>query len=416
MGKEAISYEDLVNANEKIKHFCAPSMAEAVFTSNKSTTKRFKNTWINNVKKNLPLYHKHGSFREAFGGFGIRKAVIGVGAGPSFNKNKHVLKKIYELNLIHPTLNDQPFIIFATNKQLKPLLNMGIYPHFTFLVDAGDALMPQFKNIPDWAKSSIIVAGLHTSNKILKYWDKRGGKICFYAIKGGVDEEYLRENTKIDPDPLVVPQGGNVLNTMWMISLNTLGSDVFMMVGNDLAYKYSEDEAERAKSFYADGDYRLNILNKRNEAESKTVYPAFKLFESSIVKGKYGVDFELACISRQMWIYKTYIEVQATLWEKNSQFFLYNCSEYGTLGVLMRDFNVNNVNDKNNWYLIDELLPKRWLTTTLDNAAKQFLEARRCLVKGEMLTGARNAAHLPVGMDFARNTGRSHSAGSGIII
>lgn len=411
------SYTDLVRASSKVKQFCSPAMAESVFRSNKSTAKKFEKRWIKNVKKNLPLFHKHGSFKEAFGGFGHQKAVIGIGAGPSFNRNKDILKQVYQNNLLFPT-DKQPFILFASNKQLKPLLKMGIYPHFTMLVDSGDVLLPQFQKIPKWARKSILVAGINTSHKILKHWDEQGGQICFFCIQGGDDQKWLKENTDIDTEFMQLVQGGNVLNTMWTASLSILGSDVFMLVGNDLAFKYTEDAQERAKSFYADGDYRLNILNKKNEADDKLVYPAFNIFESAIQQGRYGVNFELACMSKQMWIYKTYLEVQATLWEDNTQYFFYNCSEYGTLGVMMRNFGVAHVHERDNWYLIDELLPKRWLTTTLENAVKQFMEAKRCLIQEATRRVAESAIVSPVRTGIVKPIGHKdlRQTASGIII
>lgn len=337
------TYESLLSSSSLVDKIVTPEMADAVFGCNDHTVNVLQKTWSANLRKNIGLYKKHGSFLGSFGGFGINKAVIGVGAGPSFNRNKHVLKEIYDINSKLP-LEAQPFIIVASNKQLKPLLKMGIYPHFTLLIDAGDALLPQLTNLPKWARKSILVAGLQTSPKILKAWDKQGGQICFYLIGGDDEKKFFEKETGENAERLLIQQGGNVLNTLWILNQRVLGSTVYMMVGNDLSFPYKQDIEERRKSFYADGDYRLNILNKRDEAKHQLGWMGFDLHESAFEPGKYRYNLDIVGISRQLWVYKVWLEVQAAVWAEKTQFFIYNCSEAGVSGVLAKEFGKHFLN------------------------------------------------------------------------
>ena len=376
MDKELKSYEALLEQSSMVANIITPAMADAIFSVNKHTVDTLSGKWLENTRKNLALYKEHGSLIDAFGGFGTNRAVIGVGAGPSFNRNKDVLKQIYEYNLHFP-LEMQPFIIVASNKQFKPLLKMGIYPHFVLLIDAGDALYPQLcKDIPKNARESILIAGLHTSPRILNKWVKNGGQICFYSTGGEDEKKLFEKETKDDFERIHISQGGNVLNTLWILAGRMLGSTVYITVGNDLAFKYSKDKAERAKSFYADGDYRMNILNKRDEAQDNMAWMGFEMQKSAFMQNHATYDMTVMGTSRQMWVYKTWFEVQVAIWATKHTFHVYNCSEAGILGVLARETTSDAMFDRDNWFLIDELLPQRWHTRTLEQAFKDFVEAK----------------------------------------
>lgn len=371
------TYEGLVDANPLVQNIVSEEMAEKIFNNNAFTVSKLGPIWKENLEKNLKLYKKHGSFLESFRGYGIGKAVIAVGAGPSFNKNKHILKKVYELNCQFP-VEDQPFIIFASNKMFKPLLEMGIFPHFTLLIDAGEVLYPQLcEKIPTWAAKSILVTGLNTSNKIASKWDRRGGELCFYLIGDQEEKDFFHEKTGDDPEPIHIHQGGSVLNTMWILSHRVLDSEVFISIGNDLGFKLSGDKKEREKSFYSVGDYRTNILNKRDEAQSNLAWMGYDLYESSIVRNQLMYDLVPMGISGQLWISKTWLEIQATMWAGQKPFKILNASESGTLGVLYRSFEPGQMQDKKNCFLIDELIPENWETTTLARACQKFVEVKR---------------------------------------
>jgi len=373
--KEINSYEHLVAESPLVESIISPEMADAVFALGENTVRNLQPIWKENTSKNIGLYKKHGSLRSAFNGFCTNKAVIAVGAGPSFNKNKEVLKAIYQINLQFP-LDKQPFFIIASNKQLKPLLEMGVFPHATILIDAGDALYPQLcDDMPSWAKNSILITGMHTSHKILKKWDKHGGLISFFIIGGDDEKKYFEEMTGDDADYVWASQGGNVMNTLWILSNRVFQTQVFIMVGNDLCFKYSDDKEERAKSFYADGDYRLNILNKRDEAKDNLGWMGFNLKQSVIQPDRLMIDLELVGMSRQLWIYKTWLEVQSTVLSDKHKFHIFNASEYGVCGMIARQHDSESMATKDNWFLLDDV-HKKWTTTTLLKACQTYLEAR----------------------------------------
>lgn len=401
--KEISSYEHLLAESHLVESIVSPEMADVVFDMGKGTIKSLIPVWKENTIKNLGLYKKHGSLRSAFNGFCANKAIIAVGAGPSFNKNKEVLKAIYKINIQYP-LDKQPFFIISSNKQLKPLLDMGIFPHATILIDAGDALYPQLcDDMPSWAKNSILITGMHTSHKILKKWDKHGGLISFFIIGEDEDKKWFEKETGEDADYVWTSQGGNVMNTLWILANRVFKTQVFIMVGNDLCFKYSADKEERSKSFYADGDYRLNILNKRDEAKDNLGWMGFNLKQSVIQPERLMIDLELVGMSRQLWVYKTWLEVQSTILSDKHKFHIFNASESGVCGMIARKHDSASMAMKENWFLLDDL-HKKWTTTTLAKACQTYLEARAlCQIR----TDAKPAGLWEGVTGTARGTGLS---------
>ena len=70
---------------------------EFITQINKQTTDHLGPTWIENLKTNAPLWSNYGNLHD-LKGLGKNKSVIGIGAGPSFNKNKGLLKTIISID------------------------------------------------------------------------------------------------------------------------------------------------------------------------------------------------------------------------------------------------------------------------------------------------------------------------------
>lgn len=245
MDNELTTYEGLLDKNPLVSEILTESMASVVFENSGFTTKSLGGKWLANLRKNIHLLDKHSMLADSINGFGVDKAIIAVGAGPSFNINKHILKQVYDYNIRFP-LEKQPFIIVASNKMFKPLLKMGIRPHFTMLADAGDALYEQLcSGIAKKSKNHLLITGFHTSPKILKRWQELGNHFLFYLIGGDEEKEIFTQHTGKDVERYYTSQGGNVLNTLWIIASRYFGSQVFITVGNDLSFTYSKDKAER---------------------------------------------------------------------------------------------------------------------------------------------------------------------------
>jgi len=345
--------------------------------------------WIENVERNIrsKRLKRHGGLDRDCIGFGKNKAIIGIGAGRSLNKNKHILKAINDVDgLKHP--DDRDFILIASNHMFKPLLKDGIIPDFVFVADASDVVMNQLTvDIPESGRNCILIAGLQCSPRVLKNWEKQGRDIRFYLTSSpGIREKYSEFVDK-DPESILIQQGGNVLNSSWSAGLKFFKSSVFMAVGNDLSYELEEDLEKRRNGYYADGDYSSNIEGTgtgRDEARLQQVWMGFSLNKTNIIsidsEELYNIELNPVATTQNLWVYKTWIEgnVLGHANQNKFRYMYYNCTEGGIAGVMCKDDTVKGREDIKNWFMLDSVC-KRWRTRKLEDAVKEFLKAKEML-------------------------------------
>jgi hypothetical protein len=333
--------------------------------------------WKKNTDKNYErLFKKCGAVGEQLGGFAKNKAAIIVGAGPSFNKNKDLLKKVYDFNIQFP-IDEQPFVIIASNHQLKPLLDMGIFPHITVILDGGNHFRDQFINLNTDMKC-VVVANIATDPKLLKRLDRDGHTILFFVSDSNKSRDLYKEKTGKDPENVCTFSGGNVMNTAFMISMRFLHSRVIMTLGNDLSFPLLEDADKRRDAFYADGDY--STQDNKDEAKNKIAWMAYEHAGESAFDAKaHLVNYTKVLTSHQLLIYKAWVEMHIAKWAESEDFAFryYNCSEGGILGVLAKHSAVEDLENEKNWMLMDDIAPNRWFTKPLEEAVKDFLEIRQ---------------------------------------
>jgi len=415
---EGKGYEEFLKYNPGLKEVIPESFWDYSIETGDFTGDTLGSQWISNLKKNIRhLYPKHRSVPELFGGVAKNKAVIGVGAGPSFNLNKKDLYFIYQQN-VRFLVADQPFIIIATNHQYKPLLNMGIYPHFVTIIEGGDHVYDQLcTDVPELGKTSILLSSLDTNHDILKEWDRQGKTIAFFLPGGGENKKNFKKRAHENPDPITLGTGGNVMNAVFSIAFQFLGARVFMAVGNDLSFKASADTDERRKSFYADEDYKSNIESNRDEAKDRLSWMGIKFVDSKVAPHGSMIDLEPVMTSRQFLVYKTWLEMHVGAWGMQGvPFRYYNCSEGGISGVVNTERNTQAFKDINTWRLMDEVVPGRWFTMRLIDAANGWMEfLRRCRTLWETEEGAGRLVVSP----WQERTGGAKTIvqpGSGIIL
>jgi len=406
--KEPISYEKVL---EKCPDFegVIPQLSWDYNTnSNKATRNFYVKMWSENMRANIKnkLWKKYGSMRKDCVGLGKNKALIGVGAGRSFNKNKHILKWVADIDGVK-SWADRDFVIVASNHQFKPLLEMGIIPDFVIVVDASDVMMDQLnKDIPSTGQNSILIAALHCHPKVLKEWTDQGREVRFFlGSTPGLSDIFKKEVHK-NPMHHVILTGGNVLNTLWSIGLRFLHARAFMALGNDLSYPLQDTIDKQRDTYYADGDYSSNLANKKDEAKKSKEWMGFTLTPSLIYTGAlkdYNVQLDLVGTSPNLWVYKTWIESTVLInVRKEEPYHYFNCSEGGILGVMNKsmDFDLDELRQTSNWFLLDKKCP-RWHTYLFKDAIEHFMKAKealRCQHPGAILTSARNAIGLAQAM------------------
>ena len=408
-------YQDILARNDKLKWVLPEIHWKAMQKINETTCTALDEMHLSQMRENIRngMWAKHGAMRNGLWGIGTNKAVIGIGAGGSLARNKDVLVGLFQMNL-EKHLDDQPFMLAVCNHSFRPLLRDGVYPHFVCLIDASTAVMKQLNsNIPHRARNTILLTGLHVNPGVIKEWDRQGRPIQFYVGASDRCLEVFKEETGEDGRPYACEEGGNVLNTVWLWAMKFLKSTVFMTVGNDLSYPLLPDLSKRRKAYYADGDYSSNIGSKRDEAKYNFGCMGFD-YEWNGIIDKWVVNLSPKGTAWQLWTYKRWLETQITMHEHDKKsWHFFNCSESGILGVVPKDDSTRELMmERSNYVLLDEVLPKRWHTMRLEDAAIKFIAAREVLCQRNpkgILTGAGLVDVRPEQMGIVRTTG--HSSG-----
>ena len=94
------TYEELLEIDPELKGKFTESQWRFMRMNNDSLRKAFGDLWKKNLRRNCKrLFKKHGTVSMDLYGIGADRAIIAIGAGPSFNKNKDVLYEIYAANM-----------------------------------------------------------------------------------------------------------------------------------------------------------------------------------------------------------------------------------------------------------------------------------------------------------------------------
>ena len=386
------SYDEIIKNHPKLKDVIDQKSWDYISSSDENTIAILKKHWKENVEQNIKSKRlkRHGGLDRDCIGFGKNKAVIGIGAGASLNKNMDTLKAIHDIDGVkHP--DDRNFIFVACNHMFKPLLRAGIIPDFVMIADASEVVMEQLtKDVPESGRNCILISGIHCSPKVLKRWEKQGRDIRFYLTTSeGVLNTYKSLVTD-NPDSLLIQQGGNVLNSLWSVSLKFFKSTVFMALGNDMSYELSGDRGARRDSYYADKDYSSNLATGRDEAECKDAWMGFTLKKRNIISlhprtvhDYYDIELDPVGTSPNLWVYKTWLEAHVVGNDnlKIIPFHYYNCSEGGIAGVMCKGKTPEEREDINNWFMLDDIT-RRWKTRTFSDAISEFLKAKEMLKWG----------------------------------
>lgn len=386
MGKDTPTYQEILEHNPDIGGYFFDSDWDFCDKTNDITGDALADLWCENAVKNAKLLPAHGLMRDGCVGAGFNKAAILIGAGPSVKKHMDFLKELCFFNAAFP-FYEQPFLFVATNHQFKPCLEHGIIPHFVILGDASDVVYPQLcKGIPGKAKGTILLAPMRADPKTVAEWDRQGRAINFMIGRNKKVAEALKPELGINPldaNRATIIFGGNVMNLAMIALLSYSGCTSFIAVGNDLSYDPQPTPEEREKAYYGDGDYSTNKATGRDEANKNVVaWMGYELDESIIAPGHFILRYKPKCTANTLLSYKMWLEVRVGVQEKlKHSFHYFNCSETGILGVLSRKPRIKlgsvkeAMEDQDNWFMIDELFPKRYHTWTLNAAVNMFIKA-----------------------------------------
>ena len=264
--------------------FCQFGVLEAVRKDD--PTERFMDSWVGTYMVNIAEhYHEIRAGRDIKPLFGLAERnvpVACVGAGPSLDKNVHLLK-------------DFPGIIIAVDKAYKMLLARGIEPDLVVSVDCHYDLIADMLKAPGSEHHSLVL-NTCADPKILKVWK---GKVYWYLMKHPGVQFTDKILPALFPTFSAIPNVGCVGNTAILLADHCGLSPIFL-VGYDFGYTGGRMHAQRfgfgddGKPFPIEDDH-AKLFDERSakiEVDGVVTYVPYVGFAKTAVaiREKVGVD------------------------------------------------------------------------------------------------------------------------------
>lgn len=246
---------------------------------NENTKVRFSNDWQVNYFENMPYIFKSTPLTYFLDEFKNIPAII-VSAGPSLNKNVHLLAELKNKALI-----------LSTDSALKVLLKNNIKPHLVFTIDGGVLTYEKFSGIEC---SDIPMVFQNLSNeKIIK---GHQGKKIFFTKGDELTKLFEEKNMNT-----IMPVGGSVATAAFSMACY-VGADPVVFIGQDLAFTeerthavgtmYDEETFQRHHDKLVGKTQKQYVMVKGNyEEKVKTdpVYRSYLIWFQDVIKTQMGM-------------------------------------------------------------------------------------------------------------------------------
>jgi len=216
---------------------------------NENTILFFSRMWPQNVFANLVDTVKSSGVASLFGEFEGCPGII-ISAGPSLNKNKHLLKEA-----------KGRAVLICVGTALRALLKDGIVPDLVVTIDGGEA---NYRHFADFDPGDVPLVFVPTAHyRILEEYPGRK-----FVIGGG--NELIDWICQFTEPKGLLNWGGSVAHAAFDLALR-MGCEPVVLVGQDLAFTGGETHArgtvyegrkaeEGKKKFYVEDVYGGKVL------------------------------------------------------------------------------------------------------------------------------------------------------------
>lgn len=213
----------------------------------------FSKEWVDNYLGNIDKIIKSENLNHYKNVFQDKPVII-VAAGPSLEKNLHLLKG-----------NEDKFIIITGIRTLRTLKNAGIKCDFACVIDGSEVM---YEVAREALNEEVPLFFQETANK--KIIEEYSGKKIYFTAP-----IYKELNTKLfnfNTDPLF--QGGSVSHSCLAIA-NYMGCNPIIFIGQDLAYTNNQMHAAGAtiKGEELESNFFHLYVDDINGNKVPTTYP-----------------------------------------------------------------------------------------------------------------------------------------------
>ncbi|MBI4632674.1 MAG: motility associated factor glycosyltransferase family protein [Deltaproteobacteria bacterium] len=221
---------------------------------------------LENIIENLPHILSNPGINSLFGRFTGKPGVL-VAAGPSLNKNMHLLKKIHDKALI-----------LSCDASFLPLMKRGIRPHMVTSMERTPGTEVFYTGIEDFRDIYFIGVAVLMKDVMEVFKGKK-----FIAYRSYSHFDWLG----IEKGQLY--SGLSVANMAFKI-LSSLGCDPIILIGQDLAYATDGDTHVKGNVFgHRDENIRSKPMIELEGSDGQPV-KSEKIWE--IIKLFYEADLE----------------------------------------------------------------------------------------------------------------------------
>ncbi|MGR3176465.1 MAG: 6-hydroxymethylpterin diphosphokinase MptE-like protein [Candidatus Anammoxibacter sp.] len=230
-----VKHHPSVKLNEKAYDKFKKRLEEerSLVASNVSTLMGLGKDFINVFLSNVPLFFRNPGIKQLEGIFKGRPAVV-VAAGPSLDKNIHLLKKCKDRA-----------IIIAVDAALPTLLPCNVIPDIIVAIDPLPENMVMFKDKPILKEVPFVCLAQYTPEIVRLY----PGPLFLNGVPSNIIYQWLAGFW--DDKGVIESGGGSVSHLAFSVS-RFLGCDVIAFVGMDLSLS---DKSLHSKGF---GDITLD--------------------------------------------------------------------------------------------------------------------------------------------------------------
>lgn len=201
--------------------------------------------WTNAGIKNIPDLLANNDLEELRGAFKGKPAVI-ISAGPSLDKNIHLLKD-----------RQDEFVIFCVGTALKTAVKHGIKPDFLVIAESFDSTA-QLEGVETSDMYMILVPTAH--NKFFHIQAKK--KFIYYPVNDLFTQWYK----KFIDHPLTDYLNKGTVSVNALISAYIMGCSSITLIGQDLTYI-------EGRCYSKDSAYSELKLRKNPETGRMEIYP-----------------------------------------------------------------------------------------------------------------------------------------------
>jgi hypothetical protein len=185
--------------------------------ANVATRITFGDQWVRNILANLPEILCAGRLKDLHNCL-VGKPAILVSAGPSLNKNIHLLKEVGNRALI-----------VCVDTAYRALQKAGIVPHLLISIDGSHLNYKHFEGV-DYSNIPLVME-MSVHEEIVKHHQGPKSVLCSMNDFTPWLKDVFGDNLEI----FSLPTGGSVATTAFSV-IEYLGCDPLIFVGQDLSY------------------------------------------------------------------------------------------------------------------------------------------------------------------------------------